>query len=143
MHPPAPPRRTHLYRVIMPVTDVEQGVAFYAMLLGHRGERVAPNRHYFYCGGTILAVVDPTAREFEFRANVEHAYFAVPDLRARFAVAHRAGCSWLEEKISRRAWGEKSFYARDPFGNPICFVDEKTVYTGGRSPSAVAASVNP
>jgi catechol 2,3-dioxygenase-like lactoylglutathione lyase family enzyme len=127
---------THLYRVIMPVTDVEQGVAFYAMLLGHPGERVAPNRHYFRCGGTILAVVDPSAREFEFRSNVEHVYFAVPDLRERYAVARRAGCSWLEEKIGRRAWGEKSFYARDPFGNPICFVDEKTVYTGGAMPEA-------
>ena len=125
---------THLYRIIMPVTDVERGVAFYAMLLGQPGERVAPNRHYFRCGGTILAVVDPSAREFEFRPNVEHAYFAVPNLRERFAVARRAGCSWLEEKISRRAWGEKSFYARDPFGNPICFVDEKTVYTGGPLP---------
>ncbi len=25
---------------------------------------------------------------------------------------------------------ERSFYARDPFGNPICIVDEKTVFTG-------------
>jgi hypothetical protein len=25
-------------------------------------------------------------------------------------------------------------YARDPFGNPICFVDERTVFTGSKAP---------
>jgi hypothetical protein len=29
-----------------------------------------------------------------------------------------------------RPWGERSFYAFDPFGNGLCFVDEKTVFTG-------------
>ena len=122
----------HLFRVIMPVPDIERAVAFYARLLGAPGERVSPERHYFRCGGTILAVVDMPLHGGEFRANVEHVYFAVPDLKERYAVARKAECSWLEEKIAGRAWGEKSFYARDPFGNPICFVDEKTVFTGGR-----------
>ena len=31
-----------------------------------------------------------------------------------------------------RPWGERSFYAFDPFGNPICFVDARTVFTGKR-----------
>jgi tRNA (guanine37-N1)-methyltransferase len=122
----------HLFRVIMPVPDMERGVAFYATMLGTPGELVAPNRHYFRCGGTILAVVVPGEHDgAAFRPNIEHVYFAVPDLRERYAVARNAGCSSLDERISRRPWGEKSFYARDPFGNPICFVDEKTVYTGG------------
>jgi len=29
-----------------------------------------------------------------------------------------------------RPWGERSFYAVDPFGNPLCFVDQKTLFTG-------------
>ncbi len=29
-----------------------------------------------------------------------------------------------------RPWGEHSFYAKDPWGNPLCFVEEGTVYTG-------------
>jgi tRNA (guanine37-N1)-methyltransferase len=127
----------HLFRVIMPVQDIERGVAFYATLFGAPGERVAPNRHYFRCGGTVLALVVPGEHDgAAFRPNIEHVYFAVPDLRERYAVARKADCSWLEEKIARRPWGEKSFYARDPFGNPICFVDEKTVYTGGPMPEA-------
>jgi catechol 2,3-dioxygenase-like lactoylglutathione lyase family enzyme len=115
----------------MPVADHARGVAFYAQLLGHPGELVAPNRHYFKCGGTILAVVVPGEHDGEaFRPNVEHVYFAVPDLKDRYAVARKADCSYLEDKIRTRPWGEKSFYARDPFGNPICFVDERTVFTG-------------
>jgi hypothetical protein len=27
-------------------------------------------------------------------------------------------------------WGERMFWASDPFGNPISFVDERTVFTG-------------
>ncbi len=123
--------RSHLFRVIMPVPDHGQGVAFYARILGHPGEVVSPNRHNFTCGGTILAVVVPGDLEAaEFRPNIEHVYFAVPDLKERYAVARSAGCSWLEDRIRTRPWGEKSFYARDPFGNPICFVDERTVFTG-------------
>jgi hypothetical protein len=29
-----------------------------------------------------------------------------------------------------RPWGERSFYAFDPDGNGLCFVDERTVFTG-------------
>jgi len=29
-----------------------------------------------------------------------------------------------------RPWGERSFYAHDPFGNPLCFVDATTIFTG-------------
>ena len=35
-------------------------------------------------------------------------------------------------EIAERPWGERSFYAHDPFGNPVCFVDERTLFTGGR-----------
>jgi uncharacterized glyoxalase superfamily protein PhnB len=34
-------------------------------------------------------------------------------------------------RIEKRPWGERSFYVSDPFGNPLCFVDERTVFTGG------------
>jgi hypothetical protein len=29
-----------------------------------------------------------------------------------------------------RPWGERSFYVEDPWKNPLCFVEEETVYTG-------------
>jgi len=129
---PETPDGPRLFRVIVPVEEIEAGAAFYAGLLGMEGERVAPGRHYFDCGGTVLATVDPRGEGLEMRPNVDHVYFAVADLEAAFERARSAGCSWVERRIARRAWGERSFYARDPSGNPICFVDEDTVFTGGR-----------
>ena len=124
-----PPR---LYRVILPVSDIERAAVFYGRLLGLAGERVSNGRHYFDCGGTILACVDPAGESLKFRPNLDHVYFAVPDLEAVFERAKEARCEWLEDQIATRPWDERSFYARDPFGNPICFVDEKTAFTGGR-----------
>ncbi|HEX5479681.1 MAG TPA: VOC family protein [Dehalococcoidia bacterium] len=121
-----------LFRVILPVSDIERATAFYSAVLGSEGERVAVYRHYWDCGGTILACVDPTAGGGEFRPNIDHFYFAVDDLDAAYERAKGAGCLWIEDGISERAWGERSFYARDPFGNPICFVDDGTLFTGGR-----------
>jgi hypothetical protein len=31
-------------------------------------------------------------------------------------------------EIATRPWGQRSFYMRDPFGNPLCFVDETTIF---------------
>jgi uncharacterized glyoxalase superfamily protein PhnB len=95
---------------------------------------VSRGRHYFDCGGTILACLDPRAdgEPRDARANPQHLYFAVDDLEAAWGRAKRAGCLKLDDRIETRPWGERSFYAEDPFGNPICFVDAKTLFRGGR-----------
>ncbi|MGI8712660.1 MAG: VOC family protein [Solirubrobacteraceae bacterium] len=33
--------------------------------------------------------------------------------------------------IARQPWGERSFYARDPWGNPFAVVESGTEYRGG------------
>jgi hypothetical protein len=33
-------------------------------------------------------------------------------------------------EVALRPWGERSFYADDPFGNPLCLVDAGTVFSG-------------
>lgn len=121
-----------LFRVILPVADVNRASAFYARVLGFPGMRVSPGRHYFDCGGTILACFDPKADgdKFEARPNQDHVYFAVDDLEAVYERAKTAGCKSIEGQIVKRPWGERSFYARDPYDNPICFVDAKTAFTG-------------
>ena len=123
-----------IYRVILPVMDIDRAAAFYAELLGIEGERVSPGRHYFQTGGVILAVMDPRADgdEREARPNQDHVYFAVKQLEAFHARATQLG-GLAEEmgSIAERPWGEVSFYAQDPSGNPLCFVDETTLFTGG------------
>jgi len=121
-----------LFRVILPVTDIDLAERFYSHLLGMPGKRVSAGRHYFDCEGTILACFDPKADGdlTVAKPNPDHIYIAVSDLQTSYARAIAVGCQWIESEIKSRPWGETSFYARDPFGNPICLVDEKTVFTG-------------
>ncbi len=121
-----------LFRVILPVSNIDRAAKFYETVLGIQGKRVSPGRHYFDCEGTILACFDPRADgdPWDAAPNPDHVYFAVTDLEAAFRRCGDAGCQSLDEEIETRPWGEMSFYAQDPFGNKICFVDRKTVFTG-------------
>ena len=130
-----------LYRVILPVGDIERAARFYAAVLGAAGSRVSPGRHYFDCEGTILACFDPQADGdgYSAKPNPELLYFAVSDLPATHAACRAAGAAFSTEsppgvgplgEIAKRPWGEESFYANDPFGNPLCFVSRASVFTG-------------
>ncbi len=129
------PRPPKLYRVILPVSDIHRAAEFYSALLGIPGERVSAGRHYFDCDGVILACFDPRADGdgFDAKPNPAHVYFSVDDLETVFDRARRAGCSQLDEKIQTQPWGERMFYAHDPFGNPIALVDRRTVFVSKRS----------
>ena len=123
----------NIFRVIVPVNDIEKAKEFYSRLFGHEGERVSPGRHYFKSGSVILACFDSKADgdyDFAKDANPEYIYFDTDDLEQLFANAKASGCSYLEDKIEERPWGERSFYAKDPFGNPLCFVDRNSMFTG-------------
>lgn len=131
----------HLYRVIVPVGDIQAAQAFYSEVLGAAGRRVSPGRHYFDCEGTVLACFDPRADGDgrEARPNPEPVYLATRDLPAALEACRRAGARLPEEAppgvgplgaIARRPWGEESFYAEDPFGNTLCFVSSDTVVRG-------------
>ncbi|MEX0783691.1 MAG: VOC family protein [Dehalococcoidia bacterium] len=130
-----------LFRVILPAVDMERSVAFYAAVLEDSGTRVSPGRHYFHCGPTILAIVNPRAdgavNAPDPHPNADHVYFSVDDLAAALERVKSADPSGLdvpnqERGIAQRPWGERSFYCQDPAGNPICFVAAGTEFTGDR-----------
>jgi predicted enzyme related to lactoylglutathione lyase len=121
-----------LYRVILPVRDIERAAEFYGALLNASGSRVSPGRHYFGCGGVILACFDPRADgdSWDATPNPEHVYFSVADLEGTLRSACAAGAHILRP-IETQPWGERSFYCTDPFGNKLCFVAADTLFTGG------------
>jgi predicted enzyme related to lactoylglutathione lyase len=126
-----------LYRVILPVRDIARAAEVYAKLLQKPGERVSPGRHYFDCGGTILACYDPVADGDQEEGGWRHhpnqyVYFSVDDLEAALARCRDVGCEIVGAGIQKMPWGERMFWALDPFRNPISFVDEKTLFTGSR-----------
>ncbi len=129
-----------LFRILIPVSDIEAAAKFYEVALAVTGDRVSPGRHYFNCGGTILACFDPGADGdgYEAKPLSEFIYFAVDDLEATHHRCRRAGADFSVDDIhgepahtiATRPWGERSFYVKDPFGNKLCFVDRTTCFTG-------------
>jgi uncharacterized glyoxalase superfamily protein PhnB len=124
-----------LFRVILPVGDIERAASVYGELFSSPGSRVSPGRHYFDCDGVILACYDSAAdgdgpAEPCRYAPSQYLYFAVADLDATFASASRLGFLIEEGGVQSMPWGERMFWARDPFGNPVSFVTADTVFTG-------------
>jgi len=124
-----------LYRIILPVKDIEEAARFYAGIFGQTGQRVSPGRHYFDLEGTILACYDPLAdgdgidRPWSFHEN-QFIYIATDDLENVHRKFLDSASEYTDPEICTMPWGERLFYAWDPFGNPVCFVDRTTVFTG-------------
>lgn len=126
-----------LYRVILPVTDIDRAVAFYTGLLEQEGERVSPGRHYFDLAGTILAVYDPVADGDDLASWRHHpnqyVYIGVEDLERAFDRARELGAELVSQEVGSMPWGERLVYLRDPFGNPVSLVDGETLFLGSSS----------
>jgi catechol-2,3-dioxygenase len=127
-----------LFRIILQVSDLDEAEAFYGELLGDRGRRIPrASRHYIDCGPVILALVDPSIDDETAKPLPDYIYFAVKDLETVHARARELSCLSTEDVHGEsagamvvRPWGERSFYVQDPWGNGLCFVDEKTLFTG-------------
>jgi catechol 2,3-dioxygenase-like lactoylglutathione lyase family enzyme len=126
-----------LFRLNLEVGDLDRAERFYATLLGLQGRRQGGARVYFQAGPVTLQVVDVSAGGGTPHPAPKAIYFTVRDLPAAFARARDLGCLSRESVhdapgggIVVRPWGERSFYAEDPWHNPLCFVEEGTVYAG-------------
>jgi len=116
---------------------MDLAVKFYTKLLSIEGRSIRGVRHYFDCGPVIFALVNVTAGGIAAKPAPDYTYFSVNDLEAIFERARALDC--LADKdvhgdpageIVTRPWGERCFYIEDPFGNPLCFVDSTTLFTG-------------
>jgi uncharacterized glyoxalase superfamily protein PhnB len=125
----------NLYRIIFPVNDIDKAANFYSDIFEQNGQRVSTGRHYFDLGGTILAIYDPIAdgdkiiQHWTFHEN-QYIYIATDNLETVHQKFKNSNSKYVDKSIETMPWGEKLFYANDPFGNPICFVDSKTIFTG-------------
>lgn len=125
-----------IFRVTVEVSDLDKASAFYATLLGTDGKRHPGARHYFDCGGVILAVLDVSRGGMPPTCGPKSLYFAVGDVTAVHARATKLGALAPYKvhgadagAVTVRPWGEKSFYVVDPWGNDMCFVEDGTLYT--------------
>jgi len=121
------------FRLNIEVADLAKAVDFYNRLLDIEGRKQPGSRCYYEAGPVTLQVVEIKKPHTAAKAL----YFTVNDLEAAFERAKALGCLSRETVhdapgggIVVRPWGERSFYAEDPWKNPLCFVEEGTVYTG-------------
>lgn len=125
-----------LFRLNLEVGDLAAAARFYGELFGLPGRVQAGARLYLTCGTVTLQVVDVSARGRPHPA-AKALYFVVKDLDAVFSRAQGLRCLSKEDvhgqsggAIAVRPWGERSFYAEDPWKNPLCFVEAGTIYGG-------------
>lgn len=133
MTAPATSDTPRLFRLNLEVGDIDRAAAFYGALLGQEARPQMGSRFYLDAGGVTLQVVAVPAPHPAAKAL----YFAVADLDAAHARAAALGCLAAGDVHGTpagdpvvRPWGERSFYADDPWANPLCFVDAGTIYAG-------------
>jgi catechol 2,3-dioxygenase-like lactoylglutathione lyase family enzyme len=125
-----------LFRVTLEVADLEGATDLYRDLLDIEGKRHPGSRHYFDCGGVILAVLDVSQGGMIPTPGPKSLYFAVDDLDAVHDRASRLGVLAPYQvhgqpagEVLDRPWGERSFYVVDPWGNDLCFCQDGTLYS--------------
>ena len=145
---------TKLYRVTLPVSNIETATRFYRALLCTPGERISPGMHYFTCGHAVLACYDPAA---EGQPAIPHPHaaplFVALDEMA-IQVHARAGTLDvldIDPTVRTLPSGERGFMLRDPFGNRLCLVEAGSLVWGlpstfklggqGGRPKAAASNV--
>jgi hypothetical protein len=123
-----------LFRLNVEVGDVAKAAKFYGELLGLEARMAPGQRCYVTCGAVTLQVVQPRGAP---HTAAKALYFMVKDVDAVHVRATSLKCLSNEDvhgtpagDVVVRPWGERSFYADDPWGNPLCFVEEGTVYPG-------------
>lgn len=119
-----------LFRIAIPAMQIDRSRDFYERVLGFRADATVPSRLYFHCDDVILALIDWSAQPKRlFMPLPDNIYFATDELDAVHRRAADAGARQISP-IETQTWGERSFYCFDPDGNPLCFVDETTLFLG-------------
>jgi predicted enzyme related to lactoylglutathione lyase len=124
---------SRLIRVLIRVPDIEAAAAFYDHVFGVSGRRISPGRHHLALGEVELACYDPAAdgdlHDTAQSPSLWQLYVAVDGIEAVLErVRNTSG--HVEQPISTKTWGERSFYASDPFGNRLCFVEAASLRSG-------------
>jgi predicted enzyme related to lactoylglutathione lyase len=119
-----------VFRIAVPTVRINEARAFYEAVLGIAADTTVPSRLYFHCGDVIVALIDWTVEERRQPDPIpDYIYFATAELDAVFERA-KAACAHIVSPIETRPWHERSFYCLDLDGNPLCFVDDSTLFLG-------------
>jgi len=122
-----------LFRLNIEVGDLAAARQFYSALLGAEPRGQAGNRFYINAGPVALQVVGVPSPHTAAKAlyfNTAHLDTVHERAAALGALSSDVVHGLRGGDISVKPWGERSFYANDPWGNPLCFVEAGTEYAG-------------
>jgi len=124
-----------LVRIQIPVSDLDEAATFYSQVMMIPAKKLSVAKVSLICNGIELVCYDPimeghnVGKGWMLHEN-QDLYFAVANLEATYIRAKNGGCSEIDAGFSINERGESLFRCNDPFGNPLCFVDEKTIDDG-------------
>jgi len=120
-----------LFRVIIPVSDINKAAKCYSSIFGVPGKRVSMGKHYFNMSGVTFACFDPIADGDSngIGAHPDHVYISVEEFDDLHNKVKSAQTTYVSEIIDE-PWGERIFYFNDPFGNKLDIVKKGTEFTG-------------
>lgn len=124
---------TQLFRVTIPVRNIDAAARFYSSLLGNAGERISPAWHYFTFGQAILACHNAAAEgpAMPGTPHSEPLCIAVDENLEQLLIrARNMGGVDTDVGVTRYPNGEVGFYLRDPFGNLLMLIDARTMQWG-------------
>lgn len=129
---------TKLFRIMIPVSGLDQAARFYGSLLMLDGYRVPPAMHCFPLGATLLTCYDAHADGERVLPPSPHAlYIAVGEnlmqLRSR---AMQLGATAVDPEPGRMPGGEAGLRLTDPWGNRLAMVDEHAMQWSVQMPAA-------
>lgn len=124
-----------LFRVTLPVRDLALGQRFYSSLLGEDGQPLGAGWHAFSFGGAMLAlhevavaVPHPEPVCISVEESIVQLHYRAQSLRA----------PQVDPEPRTLPTGEYGFQLRDPWGNTVWIVDERSVPWQLHKPVAAA-----
>ncbi len=121
-----------LIRVTIAVSDLEEAMRFYEKALQTRGRLLSRGRCAFECGSSEIICYDPLLEGDDLGQGWlmhprQYIYFSVANLDTAYIRYKNIGCNTIDAAISTAEDGRRYFCASDPFGTPLCIVEEDNI----------------
>ncbi len=119
-----------LIKITIVVSDLEQAMRFYGNVLQTEGTPLSRGRYVFTNGAVQIICYDPLLEGDAIGHGWmmhpgQYLYFGVANIDTAYIRFKNIGCNTIDAKISEDETGRRFFYASDPFGNPLCIMEEE------------------
>ncbi|HED11211.1 MAG TPA: hypothetical protein ENJ10_11030 [Caldithrix abyssi] len=121
-----------LVKVTIVVSDLEEAMDFYSKALQTKAQMLSKGRCAFECGASEIICYDPLLEGDDLGQGWlmhprQYIYLSVTNLDTAYIRYRNIGCNTIDASISTAENGSRFFCASDPFGTPLCIVEEENI----------------